>query len=93
MWLQLPCFGASLPALKGIVCAYTIPGFSFLIQASNQTTLHGVGKREMKWSSMEVLIYSKTLGECSQQTDLGVCDRALQTLILLEPPVQSLSHV
>ena len=35
--------------------------------------LHGVCKREMKWSSMEVLIYSETLGECSQQTDLGVC--------------------
>ena len=27
----------------------------------------------MKWSSTEVLIYGKTLGECSQQTDLGVC--------------------
>ena len=68
-----PDFAASLLALKGTVCAYTIPGFSFLIQASNQTPLHGVCKREMKWSSMEVLIYSETLGECSQQTDLGVC--------------------
>ena len=46
---------------------------SFLFQASNQTTLHGVSKLEMKWSSTEVLIYGKTLGECSQQTDLGVC--------------------